>query len=456
MSFDQLKSGSRIVAEPNVELTPEISTSLGAAWGTTLNNQGTVTLARDYRPESRMLKRAFVAGLMSAGINIMDLTAAPIPVLQFAIRRFGTVGGAMFTSHHAHHSNKIEVKLYDRSGIEYNVKKVQSILNICKQEKVKRATGPIGNIIQTLEVKDLYQRAITQFIDTSLLANLSIVADCSNGPIGDIVPSILSRVGTEVIALNSYAPTVQKPLPTLDSLKKLSNVIAATDASFGVCYDMDGSRAIFFDERGNYIPSDLLLTLFVVEELKKGSKIFITTQTTTTILEQAIQEHPDTQLIRVPNIPGSVANAIRLHRADFGGSDTGKVRFPDYAFFSDTALATLKLLEMITKNDQSITNLLTNVPKTIKAHYVIPTSQDIFENFHQILETNLGDLKIIDTLIGLKIFFGSDLGWIHIIPSFHENTLLLSGEMTNPAKGPELFKTIEYALEGKLTKPHLK
>ena len=457
MTYKNLLPGSRIVAEPNVGLTPEISTSLGAAWGTILKNQGTVILARDYRPESRMLKRAFVAGLMSAGVNIMDLTAAPIPVLQFAIRRFGTVGGAQFTSHHAHHSNMIEVKLYDRSGIEYNLKQIQSILTVCEKAKIKRSvTGKIGNIIHTLEIKDLYERAITQFVDPSLFNDLTIVADCSNGPIGAIVPSLLSRVGVEVIALNAYAPTVLKALPNLDSLKKLSAVIAATNASFGVCFDIDGSRAIFFDERGNYISSDLLLTLFVIEELKKGSTRIITTQTTTTILEQVIEDFPDAKLIRVPNMPGSVANAIRIRRADFGGSDTGKVRFPDYAFFSDTALATLKLLEIITQSGQTLTDLLAEIPKTIKSHYEISTSAEKFSNFHQILETNLANLKIIDTLIGLKIFFGTDLGWIHIIPSFHENKLLLSGEISNPNKGPELFKTIEYALEGKITKPHLK
>ena len=459
MKFEDLLPGSRIVGEPNVELTPEITASLGAAWGTFLQNQGTVTLARDYRSETRMLKRAFVAGLMSAGLNVMDLTAAPIPVLQFAIRRFGTVGGAMFTSHHAHHSNKIEVKLYDRSGIEYDTKKSKKLLEICEKDKIKRSKlGSIGNLIHTIEINELYERAIMQFVDTAAFEefNSSIVVDCSNGPIGSIIPSLLSRVGIEQIALNSHAPTILKSLPTLDSLSKLSKVIVSTDASFGVCFDADGSRAIFFDERGDYIPSDLLLTLFVNEQIKKGAKIFITTETTTTILEEIIDDVPNGKLVRVKNIPGQVAGTIRTRRADFGGSDTGKLRFPEYAFFSDTALATLKLLEIITKSGKTLTELLADVPQTIKSHDEISTSEEKFQKFHEILEKNLSDLKIIDTMIGLKIFFGPELGWIHVVPSFHENKLLLSGEIKNPAKGPELFKTIGYALEGKLKQPILK
>ena len=81
MSYKVLLPGSRIVGEPNIEFTPEIAASLGAAWGTLLK-EGTVTLARDFRPDSRMLKRAFVAGLMSAGINsIKDIANSKISLL---------------------------------------------------------------------------------------------------------------------------------------------------------------------------------------------------------------------------------------------------------------------------------------------------------------------------------------------------------------------------------------
>lgn len=457
MSFKNLLPGSRIVGEPNVDLTPEIAASLGAAWGTMLK-QGPVTLARDFRSESRMLKRAFVAGLMSAGINVMDLQASPIPVLQFAIRRFGTIGGAMFTSHHAQHSQKIEIKLYDRSGIEYNINKIKELLDICIKNKIKRSEfGQLGNLVQAVELNQLYERAITQFIDVPALKKLSftIVADCSNGPIAQIVPSILSRCGIEVVALNSYESSYLKNLPTLDSLKKLSKVIISTDSSCGVCFDVDGSRAIFFDERGNYIPSDHLLTLFVLEQVKKGAKTFITTETTSKILETIISEIPNAQLIRVKNLPGEVANTIRLRRADFGGSDTGKYRFPEYAYFSDTTLATLKLLEIIAKSGKTLTQLLADAPHTIKSHYEISVDLDIYTRFSEILENNLRDLKIINTMIGAKIFFGPDLGWIHVVPSFHETKLILNGEIINPSKGPELFKMIEYALEGKLIQPQL-
>ena len=457
IDFKDLLLTSRIVGELNTELTPEIAASLGVAFGTTFTERGAITIARDFRPECRMLKRAFVAGVMSAGLGVMDLTAAPIPVLQYAIKRFGTLGGAIFTTHHSVHSDKIEVKLYDRSGVEYDVNKIKELLDICEQGTFRRGKiGEIGNLTQTLEVHDLYGRAITHFIDTSLFKTLDlrIVADCSNGPMGSIIPSLLSRIGVDIIALNSY-PSPVRALPSLNSLKKLSKVISSTDATFGVCFDVDGSRAIFFDERGNYISSDIVLTLFVKQQLEnKNAKIFVTTETTTTILEKLIGEYPDTELIRVKNIPGTVANTMKIRRADFGGSDTGKYRFPEYAYFSDTTLAVLKLLEMIAKSGHTLTELLSEIPQTIKSQYEFAVEDEIFDNFYELIEQNLSNLKVIDTIIGLKIFFGPEMGWIEVLPSFYEKKLILRGEIVDPANAPDMFKTIEDALEGKVTSPN--
>ncbi|MHA1278698.1 MAG: hypothetical protein ACTSQ8_16025, partial [Candidatus Helarchaeota archaeon] len=185
----------------------------------------------------------------------------------------------------------------------------------------------------------------------------------------------------------------------------------------------------------------------------KGAKLIITTQTTTTMLEDVVNKFPGAELIRVQNVPGSVANTIRIRRADFGGSDTGKVRFPEYAYFSDTTLATLKLLEIIARKKKTMTQLLAEVPQTTKRYEEIACDARTLKNFHGILEENLRDLKTIDTLIGIKIFFGPKLGWVHVIPSFSEQKIILCGETVNPAKARELFKTIEYVIEGKLTKP---
>ncbi|MFW9916983.1 MAG: phosphoglucomutase, partial [Candidatus Thorarchaeota archaeon] len=83
----------RIVGIANQGLTPEKASTLGAALGTHLGPDSVVVTCRDFRSDSRMVKRAFASGLMSTGIDVLDLHATSLPILQFALKRFGASAG---------------------------------------------------------------------------------------------------------------------------------------------------------------------------------------------------------------------------------------------------------------------------------------------------------------------------------------------------------------------------
>src|SRR5204863_4956967 len=70
----------------NVDITPELATRVAMAYGTTLKKGSTVTTSRDSSRSARMLKRAIMAGLNAAGINVDDLEVAPVPVTRFQVR----------------------------------------------------------------------------------------------------------------------------------------------------------------------------------------------------------------------------------------------------------------------------------------------------------------------------------------------------------------------------------
>ncbi|RLE91129.1 MAG: phosphoglucomutase, partial [Thermoprotei archaeon] len=95
MSVNLLGDG-RIGGGVNRELTPEVSSELGSALGTMLGERVLVVAAREYYPPSRMLKRAFSAGLMSTGVTVVDFHAATFPELAFAVKKFGAKAGVHF------------------------------------------------------------------------------------------------------------------------------------------------------------------------------------------------------------------------------------------------------------------------------------------------------------------------------------------------------------------------
>ena len=95
-NLDDLTFNGRIVAKANYVFTPEISCSLGSIHGSLFNQTESLVIGRDYHNDSRMLKRAYTSGVMSTGVNLLNLGDCTFPMLQFTIRRFGASGGVLF------------------------------------------------------------------------------------------------------------------------------------------------------------------------------------------------------------------------------------------------------------------------------------------------------------------------------------------------------------------------
>ena len=189
--LQQLIKRGRIRASANRAITPEISAKIGVAHGSYLGGKGVVIVSREYNNRNRMLKRAYMAGLLSTGVTVMNLHAAPVPVLQFCIRRFGVNGGVYFSTG-ASLKGEVTIRFFDQGGVEYNDKNVASIDEYYASNKFIRAdpltVGSITDIPHTLE---MYRKAVVQKVDQKLIANknLRVVIDCSYGPSGITAPS---------------------------------------------------------------------------------------------------------------------------------------------------------------------------------------------------------------------------------------------------------------------------
>jgi mannose-1-phosphate guanylyltransferase/phosphomannomutase len=88
--------GGKVSARTNVEMSPELAAKLGSALGSQLPAGSRVLLSRDYHRGSRMLKRCFLGGLLSAGISATDVRMSPLPVMTNKLSTFGEVAGVYF------------------------------------------------------------------------------------------------------------------------------------------------------------------------------------------------------------------------------------------------------------------------------------------------------------------------------------------------------------------------
>ena len=457
-NLNELNKRGRIIGRANYIFTPEIASSIGSIHGSLFNEDETIVIGRDYHNDSRMLKRGYTSGVMSTGVDILNLSDCTYPLLQFTIRRFGASGGVYFSGGHLY-SEDVGIRFVDAGGIEFEKSEIQKIIDSYNSypSKVRRVEpSKIGQITAIPQTQDVYVKSLQQFVDNKAIrnANLKVVIDCSYGPTGKITPLLLNDIGTEFIALNThYRERSEIPVPSINSIRNTADIVKASNSHLGVCFDVDGSRILILDENGLEINFEDLLMLFVTYEdrIKKSiSNTIVTTPSISPIVIKYIEDagHPVKQY---ENFPGEISRQVREQRACFGAADTLKFYFPQYAPFSDGNFILLKLLEIMTKENDLLSALIRGFPKGIKVNKSIPVPSRIIENIHnKLIEfAELHNLRYHDIINELKIL--DEEANMTIKVALNRDSILLSSEAKDPKKSKEMIETIS-SLISDLTK----
>jgi len=448
----ELYKSGRIIGRANYVFTPEISSSIGSIHGSTFNQNESIVMGRDYHNDSRMLKRGYTSGIMSTGVNSLNLSDCSYPLLQFTIRRFGASGGVYFSGGHLY-SDEVGVRFIDAGGIELARSEVEKLIESFNNypKQVRRVEpNEIGHITAIPQTEEIYIKSLQQFVDKKKIkkADLKIVADCSYGPSGKISPILLNEIGVEVIALNThFRDRSRNPVPNINTIRNCADIVKASNSHLGVCFDVDGSRILIIDENGLEINFEDILMLFVSYEERiansKGNTI-ITTPTISLIVKEFLEEcgYP---IKEVENYPGEISRQIREERACFAAADTLKFYFPYYAPFSDGNFILLKLLEIMTSQDDLLSSLTRGFPKGIKVNKTIPLLPEVIEQFHNELRKTIeaNGYKYHDIINELKIIDDDKKVSTNIKLSLYRNAVLLSAESEDVKAAKDMVKELE-------------
>ncbi|MHA1104614.1 MAG: hypothetical protein ACTSPN_02705 [Promethearchaeota archaeon] len=448
-NLNELNKNGRIIGRANYVFTPEISSSIGSIHGSLFNVDETIVIGRDYHNDSRMLKRAYTSGVMSTGVNVLNLSDCMYPLLQFTIRRFGASGGVFFSGGHLY-SEDVGIRFVDAGGIEFSKPDIQKIIEAYNTypNTVRRVEpSKIGQITAIPQTQDVYIKSLQQFVDKKIIkkAKLKIVVDCSYGPTGKITPLLVNDVGVEVIALNThYRERSEIPVPSINTIRNTADIVKASNSHLGVCFDVDGSRILVLDDNGLEINYEDLLMLFITydERIKKSkSNTIITTQNISPVIRKYIEDN-GYPIKQVENNPGEISRQIREERACFAAADTMKFYFPEYAPFSDGNFILLKILEIMTKENDMISSLTRGFPKGIKVNKTVPVSTKIINSIHnKLIEfAESHDFKYHDIINELKIISKDVSSTIKV--ALNRDSIIISSESSDPKKSKKMMEEL--------------
>lgn len=420
----------------NQELTPEFATRLGAAYGAYLDRGSEVVTSRDMHLVSRMLKRALIAGLMSVGVNILDIRSMPAPVARHAVATAGAAGG-VHVALCPTDPELVTIEFFDRQGKTLDRLAERKIENVFFREDYRRsyreAVGDLQYLGRTVEH---YADDFFDFIkgDAIRSAHPKVVVDYTYGQLAMLMPMVLGRLGCEAVNLNAYVDPNREPRPWEANpwtVRQLAGVVTGYRASLGVVVDGAGERLWLVDENGALVEGDRLLeamVALVLDERGPGGRIVVPVSASHAV--EAVAAERGGVVTRVKADPRSLMEAAGSeHPPVLVGDPEGGFIFPEFGPAFDAMASLGKMLELLCRSGRTLSSLTGTLPAAHKHHGTVECP---WEQKGAVMRT-LHDLSAgqqVDHTDGLKVY--EPEGWVLVLPDATEPLFHIFAEGENP------------------------
>ena len=434
-------SSRGILGISNVEITPETTAKLGAAFGTFYGSRGKIVVARDTLRSSRMLKRSFIAGLLSTGSTVFNLRAAPLPLARLSISANKLEGGVYFGADPVESDYSI-VQFLDSKGFNISADAQKKIENILFKEEIHRSSSEeLSDIFYLPQAADAYEEIIIRNVDSKSIAasRPRIVVDCALGPVSATAPQILSKMGCEVISLNSSSGTYSTTLSVASSATNLKEIVTAVNAVAGFRFAGAGDTVRIVDEAGEMLSGDesLALVTEVMMHLQPGN---VAVPLSSSGLIENIVERYGYKVKRLRTEPRALMEAVGSKAVSFAGNDAGEFITSSELPFPDGLLAAAKIVEYVARTDAKIHKIRQEIyqPRTARGVVMVPWNER--GRIMRRLATDYGE-KRVETLEGIKILV--DEGWVLINPSTDEPVFEIVAESVNAQSATSMLQEFQ-------------
>ncbi|MCP4746346.1 MAG: phosphomannomutase/phosphoglucomutase [Desulfobacteraceae bacterium] len=418
---------------------------LGKAIGTYLlqEQKSYIAVGRDCRVTSEAYTKCLIEGLKSTGCRIVDIGLCSTPVCYFAIRSLETQGSVMVTaSHNPPEYNGFKIC----SGVDsvYG-EQLQQIRKIIEKKEFPQGRGSVESYKIMMPYIDYVLKNI------NLKKPMRVGVDCGNGMAGITAVPILKSLGCEVHELYTQPdgnfPNHEADPTVADNMVDLIELVKDKKLDVGFGYDGDGDRIGVVDANGSLIYGDQLMILFSREILsRKPGATFISEVKCSQTMYDDIEKNGGKAIMWCTG-HSMIKQKMKEEKAELAGEMSGHIFFADrYLGFDDAVYATCRLLEILSSTGKTITQLLSDVPKTYSTPEIRMDCPDNvkFEVVEKVTEYFRQREKVID-IDGARVLFGD--GWGLVRASNTQPALVLRFEALSEDRLNVIRNTMETVLE---------
>jgi phosphomannomutase len=404
--------------------------AIGAAFARfSVANDGAtrVVLARDMRPSGIELSAAFAEGVVSQGIDVVDVGLASTDLLYFAAGKLDAPGAMFTASHNPAQYNGIKMCL---SGAK-PIGEESGLVDIRQAAAELLATPRVGverGEITSLSLLDEFVEHLHSFVDLGALRPLNVVADTANGMGGLVVPRAFAELpfGLEVMypELDGTFPNHPADPIQPENQRDLIARVIETGADVGLAFDGDADRVFLVDEKGNGVSGSLTTALVAMRVLaKEPGATIIHNLICSKVVPEIVREHGGTP-VRTRVGHSFIKQVMAETGAAFGGEHSGHYYFRDN-YRADSGLITaLVVLEAISASGKPLSELLAPLHRYAASGEINTRVDDV----HAVIERVAAAYADVpqDRLDGLTVDAGS--WWFNLRPSNTEPLLRLNLE----------------------------
>jgi len=318
-----------------------------------------VAIGRDTRRTGQLLAEAAASGLASVGCSVDRVGIVPTPSLQAYCEREGIPGLMVTASHNPAEYNGI--KLCGSDGVELisdRLERVEANLDADPELATWETTGRITTVDG---VNRRYREQLLAAVDRERIAaaDLTVALDPGHGAGSLTSPELFRQLGCRVVTVNAQPDghfPGRRPEPVEDNLADLGRLVRATGADVGIAHDGDADRAIFFDERGEFVEGDAALAALAASELAAGDVAVSAVNASQRLVDVA--EAAGAELELTPIGSTHIITAIRRRQAEgasipVAGEGNGGIIFPAYRTARDGAYTAARFCELIAEQPVS-------------------------------------------------------------------------------------------------------
>lgn len=325
-----------------------------------------VVVGRDSRLSGDALLGAYGAGLMSQGVDLVDVGVIPTPAVAFAVRHLKAQGAAMLSASH----NPVPdngIKLFNADGKKLSDQQARALeAKIAVADQLDLADGErVGRRLEAPEIAESYRSFLLENMEGPL-NGLKIVLDCAHGAAAGHAEPLFREAGAEVVMLCD-TPDGERINVSCGStdLSRLCAEVVKHGADMGFAFDGDADRCLAVSEEGKPITGDQMMVV-VASELKKkgrlpGDRIVLTVMSNLGA-ELALREM-GIEVARTPVGDRYVFEEMVRSGAVLGGEQSGHILLLDRHWSGDGMLAGLVFAGVVAAREESVSSLVASIPE---------------------------------------------------------------------------------------------